>query len=124
MPPRGHVICVREQNTAGPFWTDGFHNNGRQEGNAKDIGGRNKPVRADTPGNGDSASSIGKNASRQDNSHDDKVKVTDPTIYDSTVQPNPGNMVSEAFEATATAQFGNQINFGGTARSWPTSWCS
>jgi hypothetical protein len=45
-----------------------------------------------------------------------KVRVIDPTIYDSTVQPNPGNMVSEAFEATATAQFGNQINFAGTAR--------
>ena len=40
----------------------------------------------------------------------------DPTIYDSTVQPNPGNLASESFEATATAQFGNQITFGGTAR--------
>ena len=45
-----------------------------------------------------------------------KVKVIDPTIYDSTVEPNPGNLASESFEATATAQFGNQINFGGAAR--------
>jgi hypothetical protein len=37
-------------------------------------------------------------------------------IYDSTVQPFPGNLVSESFEATATAQFGNQISFGGTSR--------
>ena len=40
----------------------------------------------------------------------------DPPIYDSTVQPNPGNLASQSYEATATAEFGNQISFGGTAR--------
>lgn len=45
-----------------------------------------------------------------------KVVVEDPTIYNSTVEPSPGNLPSESFEATATAQFGNQITLGGTAR--------
>jgi hypothetical protein len=40
----------------------------------------------------------------------------DPVIYDSTVQPNPGNLASQSYEATATTEFGNQISFGGTAR--------
>jgi hypothetical protein len=40
----------------------------------------------------------------------------DPTIYDSTVEPNPGNLASEAFEATQTSELGNQITFAGTAR--------
>lgn len=46
----------------------------------------------------------------------EKVTNSDPIIYDSTVQPNPGNLASQSFEATATAEFGNQITFGGTAR--------
>jgi hypothetical protein len=46
-----------------------------------------------------------------------RVSNHDPVIYDSTVNPNPGNLPSEGFEATATAQFGNQISFGGTART-------
>jgi hypothetical protein len=33
------------------------------------------------------------------------------TIYDSTLSPLPGNQVSEAFEATQTTQFGNQVAF-------------
>ena len=38
-------------------------------------------------------------------------------IYDSTVSPLPGNQVSEAFEATETSQFGNQVAFkSGTGR--------
>jgi len=45
-----------------------------------------------------------------------KVKTHDPVIYDSLVTPNPGNLASESFEASATAEFGNQITFGGTAR--------
>jgi hypothetical protein len=45
-----------------------------------------------------------------------RVTPHDPTIYDSTVQPNPGNLASESYEATATAEFGNQISFAGTAR--------
>src|SRR6202790_2482365 len=45
-----------------------------------------------------------------------KIKVEDPTIYDSIIDPNPGNVPSESFEATATAQFGNQVSFGGAAR--------
>ena len=36
------------------------------------------------------------------------------TIYDSTVTPLPGNVPSEAFEATQTAEFGNQVSFAGT----------
>jgi hypothetical protein len=45
-----------------------------------------------------------------------KHSNTDPTIYDSTVEPNPGNLASESFEATQTSEFGNQITFAGTAR--------
>ena len=39
------------------------------------------------------------------------------TIYDSTVSPLPGNVPSEAFEATQTAEFGNQVSFAGTDRA-------
>jgi len=45
-----------------------------------------------------------------------KIKNTDPPIYDSTVEPNPGNLASMSYEASAIAQFGNQISFGGSAR--------
>ena len=38
-------------------------------------------------------------------------------IYDSTLSPLPGNQVSEAFEATQTTQFGNQIAF--KPEHWP-----
>ena len=39
-----------------------------------------------------------------------------PVIYDSTVTPLPGNLPSEAFQATQTSQFGDEIVFGGTGR--------
>ena len=45
-----------------------------------------------------------------------KVKVHDPTIYDSIDAPLPGNNASQSFEATQTSEFGNQIAFAGTAR--------
>ncbi len=45
-----------------------------------------------------------------------KVKNTDPPIYDSTVEPSPGNLASVSYEANAISQFGNQISFGGSAR--------
>ena len=50
--------------------------------------------------------------------HAKKVKVVahDPTIYDSTINPSPGSVDSEAFEATSTSEFGNQVTFAGTAR--------
>jgi len=48
--------------------------------------------------------------------HAKPVPNGDPTIYDSTVQPNPGNLPSESYEASGVGQFGNQIVFGGTAR--------
>lgn len=38
-------------------------------------------------------------------------------IYDSTVRPLPGNLVSLAFQAQQVSEFGNQIAFGGTARN-------
>jgi hypothetical protein len=41
---------------------------------------------------------------------------SDPTIYDSTVEPNPGNLASESFEATQTSELGNQVSFAGSAR--------
>ena len=43
-------------------------------------------------------------------------KFSDATIYDSTLSPLPGNEPSQAFQATQTSEFGNQIVFGGTAR--------
>ena len=42
--------------------------------------------------------------------------VTDPTIYDSIVDPSTGNLVSVGFEATEGYQLGNQINFADSAR--------
>jgi len=55
-------------------------------------------------------SSAAAKAHRHDNSN------SGPTIYDSTVEPNPGNLPSQSFEATETAEIGNQIAFGGSAR--------
>jgi hypothetical protein len=40
----------------------------------------------------------------------------DPTIYDSTVAPLPGNLPSESFESTETSALGNQVTFAGAAR--------
>lgn len=40
----------------------------------------------------------------------------DPVIYDSIIDPNPGNVPSESFEATGTQELGNQINLSGDAR--------
>jgi hypothetical protein len=36
-------------------------------------------------------------------------------VYDSTINPLPGNMPSEPFEATQTSQFGNEINLANTS---------
>jgi hypothetical protein len=45
-----------------------------------------------------------------------KVSNHDPTIYDSIVNPSPGNLPSWAFQATQTAEFGNEVSFAGAAR--------
>jgi len=45
-----------------------------------------------------------------------KVLVEDPTIYDSIVDPNPGNLPSVGFEATQGYEIGNGITFGGASR--------
>ncbi len=37
-------------------------------------------------------------------------------VYDSTVSPLPGNLPSQAFQATQLGQFGDQVNLAGTAR--------
>ena len=37
------------------------------------------------------------------------------TVYDSTVSPLPGNLVSQAFQATQTSEFGNQVTLSGAA---------
>jgi hypothetical protein len=41
------------------------------------------------------------------------------TIYNNVPSPLPGNLVSEAFEATSTSEFGGQVSFGGTSRNNP-----
>ncbi|MEA2225597.1 MAG: hypothetical protein QOE67_879, partial [Solirubrobacteraceae bacterium] len=41
------------------------------------------------------------------------------TIYNDLPTPKPGNVVSQAFEATQTSSFGGQVEFGGTARNNP-----
>ncbi|HUA75062.1 MAG TPA: hypothetical protein VL988_09930 [Solirubrobacteraceae bacterium] len=41
------------------------------------------------------------------------------TIYNNIPSPVPGNVVSQAFEATQTSQFGGQVEFAGTARMNP-----
>ncbi|HEX7101597.1 MAG TPA: hypothetical protein VF201_03025 [Nitrolancea sp.] len=38
-------------------------------------------------------------------------------IYDSTVSPLPGNLVSVGFEATSTSELGDEISFAGTSRA-------
>jgi hypothetical protein len=38
------------------------------------------------------------------------------TVYDATLSPLPGNLPSEAFQATQTGQFGDQVPLAGTAR--------
>jgi hypothetical protein len=48
--------------------------------------------------------------------HRHHASNADPTIYDATVQPNPGNLPSLGYEATSTSEFGNQITFAGSAR--------
>ena len=40
----------------------------------------------------------------------------DPTVYDSIIDPNPGNVPSVSFEATGTVEFGNQVALAGSAR--------
>lgn len=41
-------------------------------------------------------------------------------IYNDVPMPMPGNMVSVAFEATSTSEFGSQVEFAGTLRKNPT----
>ena len=41
-------------------------------------------------------------------------------IYNNIPNPQPGNVVSLAFEATGTSEFGGQVGFEGAARSNPT----
>jgi hypothetical protein len=41
-------------------------------------------------------------------------------VYNDLPSPKPGNVVSQAFEATQTSSFGGQVEFGGTARNNPT----
>jgi len=45
-----------------------------------------------------------------------RAAVTDPVVYDSIIDPNPGNVPSVSFEATGTQEFGNQISLAGPAR--------
>jgi hypothetical protein len=40
----------------------------------------------------------------------------DPVIYDSIIDPNPGNVPSVSFEATGTQELGNQVALSGSAR--------
>ncbi|HXP28240.1 MAG TPA: hypothetical protein VN804_00665 [Solirubrobacteraceae bacterium] len=42
------------------------------------------------------------------------------TVYNNVPKPLPKNVVSEAFEATSTAEFGGQVELAGTARSNPS----
>jgi len=41
-------------------------------------------------------------------------------IFNNIPRPFPGNLVSQAFEATQTSEFGSQVEFAGTARVSPT----
>ena len=41
------------------------------------------------------------------------------TIYNNIPTPQPGNLPSQAFEATSTSEFGGQVMFAGTARQNP-----
>lgn len=41
-------------------------------------------------------------------------------VYDNIPTPQPGNVPSQAFEATSTSEFGGQVQMAGTARSNPT----
>ena len=41
-------------------------------------------------------------------------------VYDNIPSPQPGNVPSQAFEATSTSEFGGQVQLAGTARSNPT----
>lgn len=41
-------------------------------------------------------------------------------IYNNIPKPLPGNLVSVAFEATGTSEFGDRVHFAGTARSLTT----
>jgi len=45
-----------------------------------------------------------------------KVTVHDPVVYDSIIDPNPGNVPSLSFEAHGVLEVGNQVSLGGTAR--------
>lgn len=41
-------------------------------------------------------------------------------IFNNIPHPFPGNLISQAFEATQTSEFGSQVEFAGTARIDPT----
>jgi hypothetical protein len=43
--------------------------------------------------------------------------VTAEVIFDNTPSPLPGNVVSEGFQATQTAELGNEISFAGSSRN-------
>jgi hypothetical protein len=42
------------------------------------------------------------------------------TVYNNMPKPLPKNVVSQAFEATSSAEFGGQVEFAGTARNSPS----
>lgn len=46
--------------------------------------------------------------------------ATSAVVYNNIPSPQPGNVVSEAFEATSTSEFGGQVQFAGTERTDPT----
>ncbi|HVA04634.1 MAG TPA: hypothetical protein VMU64_12925 [Acidimicrobiales bacterium] len=45
-----------------------------------------------------------------------KIAVHDPVIYDSIIDPNPGNVPSMSYEGDGVQELGNQINFDTTSR--------
>lgn len=45
--------------------------------------------------------------------------ATGTTIYSNVPNPHPGDLVSQAFEATSTSEFGGVVEFAGTARKEP-----
>ncbi|HEV7678419.1 MAG TPA: hypothetical protein VGQ42_07610 [Candidatus Dormibacteraeota bacterium] len=48
---------------------------------------------------------------------DDQGGQQGRVIYDAMVRPQPGNLPSQAFEATSTSEFGDLVSFAGTARA-------
>src|SRR5436190_19011646 len=46
--------------------------------------------------------------------------VAPTVVYDNIPTPQPGNVPSQAFEATQTSEFGGQVQLAGTQRQNPT----